>query len=93
MPKRAIAPSTNERRGTQVVLTDRGTNLTLFLPHGWTNAVSSNTVLFAHFHTIAWFAIQEHVRREAKEPLIVFALGEGRARIALRSRTRTVSHA
>ena len=77
MPKRAIAPSTNERRGTQVVLTDRGTNLTLFLPHGWTNAVSSNTVLFAHFHTIAWFAIQEHVRREAKEPLIVFALGEG----------------
>ncbi len=77
MPRRAIAPSTNELRGTQVVLTDRGTNFTLFLPHGWTNTISTNTVLFAHFHTIAWFAIQEHVRRDAKEPLIVFALGEG----------------
>jgi hypothetical protein len=77
MPKRTIAPSTNEFRGAQIVLTDRGTNFTLFLPQGWTNAVSSNTVLFAHFHTIAWFAIQEHVRREAREPLIVFALGEG----------------
>lgn len=77
MPKRSIAPSTNELRGTQIVLTDRGTNFTLFLPHGWTNTVSSHTVLFAHFHTIAWFAIQEHGRRETKEPLIVFALGEG----------------
>lgn len=77
MPKRPIAPSTNELRGTQVVLTDRGTNFTLFLPHGWTNTISSNTVLFAHFHTVAWFAIQEHVRRDAKEPLIVFVLGEG----------------
>ena len=77
MPKRVIAPSTNELRGTQAVLTDRGRNFTLFLPHGWTNTISSHTVLFAHFHTIAWFAIQEHVRREAKEPLIVFALGEG----------------
>ncbi len=77
MPRRVITPSTNELRGTQIVLTDRGTNFTLFLPHGWTNVMSSNTVLFAHFHTIAWFAIQEHVRRDAKEPLIVFALGEG----------------
>lgn len=77
MPRRVIAPSTNELRGTQTVLTDRGTNFTLFLPHGWTNAVSSNTVLCAHFHTVAWFAIQEHVRRAAQEPLIVFALGEG----------------
>jgi hypothetical protein len=77
MTKRAIAPSTNELRGTHAVLTDRGTNFTLFLPHDWTNAVSSNTVLFAHFHTVPWVAIQEHVRREAKEPLIVFALGEG----------------
>ena len=77
MPRRAIASSTNELRGTQVVLTDRGTDFTLFLPHGWTNTISSNTVVFAHFHTIAWFAIQEHVRRDAQEPLIVFALGEG----------------
>ncbi len=78
MSKRVISlSSTNELRGTQVQLEDRGVKFTLFLPNGWTNTMSSNAVLFAHFHTVAWFAIQEHVRRDAREPLIVFALGEG----------------
>jgi hypothetical protein len=77
MTKRAIAPSTNELLGTQVSLEDRGVKFTLFLPSAWTNSVSSNTTLCAHFHTVPWFAIQEHVRRGAHEPLIVFALGEG----------------
>jgi len=77
MNKRAIAPSTNELRGIQVALSDQGTNFTLFLPHGWTNAVSSNSTLCVHFHGAPWFVIQEHVRRGAKEPLAVFALGEG----------------
>jgi hypothetical protein len=77
MPKRVIAPSTNQWRGTELPLEDRGVKFTLFLPNGWTNAMSSNAVLYAHFHTVSWFAIQEHVRRDAKEPLIVFALGEG----------------
>jgi len=77
MNRRNIAPSTNELRGTQILLQDRGTNFTLFLPQGWTNAVSSNTVLCAHFHTASWFPIQEHVRRAADVPLVVFALGEG----------------
>jgi len=77
MTKRAIAPSTNETRGTQLTLNDRGTNFTLFLPAGWTNTVSSNAVLYVHFHTAPWFPIQEHVRRGATEPLAVFALGEG----------------
>ena len=77
MPKRSIAPSTNELRGTQLALDDRGAKFTLFLPDGWRNSMSSNAVLSAHFHTISWFAIQEHVRREATEPLVVFALGEG----------------
>ena len=76
MNKRAIAPSTNELQGTQVALNDRGTNFTLFLPHGWTNAIS-NSVLCVHFHGAPWFVIQEHLRRGAKEPLAVFALGEG----------------
>lgn len=77
MAKRAIAPSTNELPGTQIVLNDRGTNFTLFLPHGWTNVVSSNTTVSVHFHTVPWFVIQEHLRRGANEPLLVFALGEG----------------
>jgi hypothetical protein len=77
MNKRTIAPSTNELRGIQVALSDQGTNFTLFLPHGWTNAVSSNSTLCVHFHGAPWFVIQEHVRRGAKEPLAVFALGEG----------------
>src|SRR5688572_20892663 len=77
VPKRSIAPSTNELRGTQVGLDDRGVKFTLFLPDGWTNSMSSDAILGAHFHTISWFAIQEHVRRGATEPLVVFALGEG----------------
>lgn len=77
MNKRAIAPSTNELQGVQVKLTDRGTNFILFLPQGWTNAVSSNTTVSVHFHGAPWFVIQEHVRRGAKEPLAAFALGEG----------------
>lgn len=77
MTRRAIAPSTNELRGTQLTLNDRGTNFTLFLAPGWTNGISSNTVLYVHFHTAPWFPIQEHVRRGAREPLLVFSLGEG----------------
>ncbi len=77
MNKRTIAPSTNQLRGVQVLLNDRRTNFTLFLPDGWTNAFSSNSALFVHFHGAPWFVIQEHVRRGAKEPLAVFALGEG----------------
>src|SRR5687767_1050508 len=77
MPKRVIAPSTNELQGTQIALEDRGTKFTLFLPYGWTNSFASNAVLDVHFHTVPWFAIQEHVRRGAKHPFVVFALGEG----------------
>jgi len=79
MTKRAIAPSTNELRGSQIPLEDRGVKFTLFLPDGWTNAVASNSVLYVHFHTVPLFAIQEHARRDAKEPLAVFMLGEGSA--------------
>jgi hypothetical protein len=77
MPKRVISASTNEPQGTRVALNDGGTNFTLFLPPGWTNALSSNVTLSVHFHVVPWFAIQEHVRRGAREPLLVFALGEG----------------
>ena len=77
MTKRVIAPSTNELHGTRVVLNDDGVSFTLYLPSGWTNRLSSNITLYAHFHLVPWFAIQEHVRRGAREPLLVFVLGEG----------------
>jgi hypothetical protein len=77
MARRTIAPSTNEAHGTQLMLNDRGTNFTLFLPAGWTNTIATNALLCIHFHTAPWFPIQEHLRRKAKEPLVVFALGEG----------------
>ena len=34
MPRRVIAPSTNELRGTQLSLEDRGVKFTLYLPNG-----------------------------------------------------------
>lgn len=77
MSPRSIAPSKIPPAGEQFQLNDRGTNFTVFLPVGWTNTLSSNTVLVVHFHTAPWFAIQEHLRRDAREPLLVFALGEG----------------
>lgn len=77
MSPRSIAPSKTPPAGEQFQLNDRGTNFTVFLPVGWTNTFSSNSVLVVHFHTAPWFAIQEHVRRDAREPLLVFALGEG----------------
>jgi hypothetical protein len=77
LSQRTIAPSTNELRGTQIKLGDRGTNFTLFLPEQWASRISTNTTLCVHFHTVPWFPIQEHVRRGAQEPLAVFALGEG----------------
>lgn len=77
MSPRSIAPAQAQPSGEQFQLDDCGTNFTVFLPHGWTNALSSHSVIVAHFHTAPWFAIQEHLRREAREPLLVFALGEG----------------
>ncbi len=77
MTPRSIAPGKSAPPGTSVVLSDRGTNFTLFLPVGWTNTLSSTGLVVVHFHTAPWFAIQEHLRRAAREPLLVFALGEG----------------
>lgn len=77
MSPRSITPSKIPPAGEQFQLNDRGTNFAVFLPDGWTNTLSSNSVLVVHFHTAPWFAIQEHLRRQAREPLLVFALGEG----------------
>lgn len=75
MPRRAIAPSKAAVPGTITNLSDGGTNFTLFIPAAWRPTTS--TVVAIHFHTAAWFTIQEHLRRGAMHPLVCFDLGQG----------------
>ena len=75
--KRTIAPNKELEGGPasrQFALKDGDVPFTLFLPGPITSEKFRLTV---HFHTAAWFVIQEHVRREAKHPLVSFQLGEG----------------
>jgi hypothetical protein len=50
---------------------------TLFVPAAFDAAEAREVRLTVHFHTVAWFAIAEHLRRGLDGPLAVFALGEG----------------
>lgn len=75
MARRLIAPAKEAPPGTSSTLNDHGTNFTLFIPIGWKPGTS--TVVAVHFHTAAWFTIQEHLRRGATHPLICFDLGQG----------------
>lgn len=72
----AVPPSTtNAVSGTQIDLADQGLKFTLFIPAAWKNRGSAT--LCVHFHTVAATAIHEHTRRNAAEPLAVFAIGTG----------------
>lgn len=76
MPERKIGRDKSETQGAMVQLREGEMEFTLFFPRGWdTNA--ANQTLTMHFHTAAWFIIQEHVRRGAKNPLACIHLGEG----------------
>lgn len=79
MPHRDITPPKEPLRGETIVLEDRGTNFTLFLPNGWRKNLpaSGKTVLRVHFHSAVWFAIQEHLRCGLNGPVIAFYTGEG----------------
>lgn len=44
----------------------------LFVPDGWTAAPNGEVTLTMHFHDAAWFAMEEHARRGATNPLFVF---------------------
>jgi hypothetical protein len=79
MPHRVIKPSTNPPPGVVLQLTNEAVWATLFLPEGWRVPPDGRAKLAVHFHTIAWFTIQEHVRRGSSLPLLNFALGEGSA--------------
>ena len=75
--KRTIAPNKQLEGGPQsrqFTLKDGEVPFALFLPSPVTSPKCRLTV---HFHTAAWFIIQEHVRRGATHPLACFQLGEG----------------
>ncbi|MDD4279265.1 MAG: hypothetical protein PHX74_05960 [Candidatus Sumerlaeales bacterium] len=58
---------------------DYSTSVALFLPEGWRDTITSdNTVkLTFHYHGAIWYAIEEHTRRAAKNPILCFYPGEG----------------
>jgi len=72
MTKRSIARPAIAPAGRQIEL-EKG--YTLFVPAEW--AGKSKCVLTIHFHTEPWFAIEEHLRRGLREPLLVVMLGQG----------------
>jgi hypothetical protein len=82
LTRREISEPSSSPPGTIVQLTNHTTRATLFLPEGWQMSSNPQTRLVVHFHTIAWFTIQEHLRRQSPLPLLNFALGEGSATYA-----------
>jgi hypothetical protein len=74
MPRRPITRPATPPGGQQVEL-EKG--YTLFVPQEWANSRHSSCVLTIHFHTEPWFAIEEHLRRGLREPLLVVMLGQG----------------
>ena len=82
MLRREIKPSPSPPSGAVIQLTNNDAWATLFLPDGWRVPPDGGAKLVVHFHTIAWFTIQEHARHESKLPLLNFALGEGSATYA-----------
>jgi hypothetical protein len=82
LPHRSIAPTPLPEGSRSIELTNREVRATLFLPADWKQTPMTGAQLVVHFHTIAWFTIQEHVRRGSKLPLLNFALGEGSATYA-----------
>lgn len=54
-----------------------GAKWVLFVPDSWSSG--PKTDLAVHFHSAEWHAIQEHIDRGLKDPLIAFYPGEGSA--------------
>lgn len=82
LPHRSIAPTPLPEGSISIELTNHDVKATLFLPSRWKTDPKTGAQLVVHFHTIAWFTIQEHVRRGSTVPLLNFALGEGSATYA-----------
>jgi len=77
MSRRSVTRSTNAPPGESILLGDQGVPFTLFIPPTWPGAVTNGSTLTAHFHSAAWFPIQEHLRHGSASPLVCFQLGEG----------------
>jgi hypothetical protein len=74
MPRRPITRPATPPAGQQVEI-EKG--YTLFVPQEWANSRHSTSALTIHFHTEPWFAMEEHLRRGLREPLLVVMLGQG----------------
>ncbi len=74
MAKRDIAKPTTPPPGDQIDLYGDG-KYTLYIPEGW--KPTPKLKMTVHFHGAAWFAIDEHLRRGLKEPLLAIYAGEG----------------
>ena len=76
MPLRPIAGTREKSPGEQLELREGDMPFTLYLPPSWNRNSTAQTVTL-HFHTAAWYIIQEHVRRGSPNPLACIHLGEG----------------
>lgn len=73
---RDVSKTPRTAKGTTVSLE---TSVTLFLPEGWRDEITTDGRLrvTVHFHGAQWFVIEEHARRGARNPLIAAYYGEG----------------
>jgi hypothetical protein len=77
MPRRAIAPPATQPAGEMIDLLDGDVKFKLFVPPNYHVPADGKINLTVHFHTVYWFILDEHLRRDLNEPLAMFALGEG----------------
>jgi len=74
MTKRDISPPAVAPTGKQIQLYG-DEKYVLFIPSAW--KPSAHIGITVHFHGATWFAIDEHLRRGLKEPLVAIYAGEG----------------
>lgn len=63
--------------GTVQHLDNKIVKYTLFVPNTWSAPANGDVTLTIHFHGAHWFAIQEHLARGLRGPLVNFDLGLG----------------
>ena len=71
---RDIAHMPHLAKGEKVQLAEHAT---LFVPEGYDVPASGEIHLSVHFHGVDWFPIEEHHRRNATNPLLIFGGMEG----------------
>lgn len=77
MPKRPVVKPKVEPPGKRIDIVDGDCKTLLFVPEGYVPPKEGGARVTVHFHTIAWYIIDEHLRRGMKEPLLVVDLGQG----------------